>query len=36
MITSPTSEATISEGAANHDADRQIDDAALHRKFFEF
>jgi len=33
----PTSEATIlPKAAANHDADRQIDDAALHCKFFEF
>jgi len=35
MITSPTRDATILRRPANHDADRQIDDAALHGKFFE-
>jgi len=26
----------LAEGAADHDADSEVDDAALHREFFEF
>ena len=37
MNISPTSEETIfPEGRADDHADRQVDDIALHRKFFEF